>query len=448
MTVITRLLPRQVNQFFSGKTGRAAAVTMLLFASLRLGDAAMFFSRIFLGRYLPPLFFGAIDPFFSVLAVITLPVQIAGIILIRTISSAAEQNDNETIRSSIFSTLVFAAMISIFFLGFVLVFQSYILSRLHLQSSVYIVILAATAALSAWPILFSSILQGLKRFAFISALAVGQPMVSAGLILFFTVYLKLQLPGVLSARFAAELLAVFAAFVVVIPLLKGAKFQLKMPYSIKTILVKPSAWLRNDIVPVSIFIISSSVLLHFDRLFVRNYLTAFSGGYGAILSLGQIPLYLASPVKMVLFPIASAQHASGTSLDHAMRKMLLAGIAGTVCCFIFFHFAGGLILSFWRAEFISFAAGLTLYSLNMCVEVVLQLAGHIQIARRRYNGFFLMSAVIFIVCTLLYYFSASIDISRLLVVMLITRIVCAGILFTETPLCLSALTGKLRGLLR
>ena len=61
------------------------------------------------------------------------------------------------------------------------------------------------------------------------------------------------------------------------------------------------------LVPMSCYMVSYTVLWHFDRLFVRNFMLEDSGGYGAIITLGQIPMWLMGAVSFVLFPLASAE---------------------------------------------------------------------------------------------------------------------------------------------
>ena len=398
----------------SGPLGRNS---LLIFVALRIGDLAMMAGKFFLGRFLPAVEFGAIDPFLSVLVILGLPVGILCQCAVKTISRLEAREETGKRAAFIRDILRLGALGSLLSCVLVIVLNPFIFSRLHLDSVVFLYIMVGLTALIMWwlPIL-NAILQGCQKYRIIAATSAMNPI----LLLLFTVVMvgvfHRGLHGALAARLWAGGLMGILVLLFVLPLLKGPKCSYGEEIHA----------LKGTLVPMSIFLTSQTILFHFDRLFVRNFLLEESGGYAAVITLGQIPLWLIGPIILVLLPMASAEHALGRDLSRFVRQTLFMGGAITLGSTLFLGIIAGPVLQIWNAAFAPYAGYVWKYALAMGVEGMIQLVGNIEIARHQYKGFWWMGILTVVYCAVIYLFRSWMTIDILLILFLTVRIMILG----------------------
>ncbi|MDE0838082.1 MAG: hypothetical protein OSB41_03420, partial [Kiritimatiellae bacterium] len=180
--------------------------------------------------------------------------------------------------------------------------------------------------------------------------------------------------------------------------------------------------MASTTIPMAVFIISSTVLVQFDRLFVRNLLTSDSGGFGAVITLGVMPLLLIGPIVFIVFPLSAAEHAGGRTLSRFYRQSVLLALTVTGAIVLGIVLFGEPLFEMWNPNFKAYAGFAALYALAMGIEGTVHALASIEMARHRYACLWVMAITAFAMCTVLYILRFSIDLAGLIVVLGLSRV--------------------------
>lgn len=372
----------------------------LVFLAMRLGDVANLVNKIVLGRALKPQDFGAVDPVLSVVAVLSLPVGIVFQIGMKSISrlyAIGHEDQRRALVQDLSKVALVGAAVSLLF---VYAMRAYIMDRLHLDGAVYIHIVAALFLLSWVLPLLSAVLQGEHRYGVLVLPSVVSGCAVLILTWLLVVVLAQGLPGALFSRVLANALAAVALFLILRGSFAGARRSYREEWDV----------MRAMLVPMTAYVFGSAALVHFDRLFVRNFMVEQSGGYGAVVTLGAIPQYFLGALVFVLFPLAAGEHARGRDLDRYRRAAALAGIVVTAGCAVFFATVGHVLLRRWNPVFEPFAGALWVYAVAMGMQGLIDMLVSIEMARHRYGFLWLLVLPAIGYCVVLYAMRASIGV--------------------------------------
>lgn len=408
-----------VNKVWKLAGGDIGRNSLLIFLALRVGDMATFAVKIYLGRpgTAGRVDFGAIDPFYSVLTILAIPVAILCQVAVKTISrldaTGAPAGRAAFVRDLLLITLAGSALSC----GIAWLLRGLILSRLHLENHpdapwIVAALVGLLFFLSWWIPILNAVIQGRQKYRFIALLSAASPSLVAILTIVFVGSLGAALLGVFSARLLAVFIIAFAMFLVALPSARGER----TPYT------REIAPLRQTVLPMTVFIVCSTLLMHFDRLFVRNFREGASDGYAAILTLGQIPLWIIGPMTIVLLPLASAEHARGRNVSRLLRQSLAIAVPITLATAVFFALAAGPLMRLWNPAYASYSGLVWVYALAMGLEGLIQLVGNIEIARHEYAGFWWMAALAAVYCTGMYFCKGFLDLNLLLIFFVGVRI--------------------------
>ena len=377
-----------------GRFGTFGAYGLVVFVLARIGDLGMLSCRFLLGRYLPDADFGAIDPFLAVLGLVVMPVGIICTTGMKSLSRLLAQGEKEKsaglVRDLALITLAGTIVVVVIIAGG----QSYIMARLHLTSRVYVALMILLAIFAVWNPLFGTVIQGRQRyvpFALISTTL--PPFLLAGLTLLCVGMLGMGFAGALLARVGMGAITLAAMVPWMVPFWKGRRAEYRSE-------LRSAA---GALAPVAVFAISTLVLMTFDRLFVRNFLLNDSGGFAAIVTLGQIPLWLVSPLLVVLFPMASADEAVGRDTSRLLRQCIVAGVFFTLLSAAGFAVLANPLFSLWKLEFIPYAGLVWPYAIAMGLHAIICTIATFEIARHRYGGIPYIAAGTLLFCVVLYF---------------------------------------------
>ena len=185
----------------------------------------------------------------------------------------------------------------------------------------------------------------------------------------------------------------------------------------------------HSLLPVGIFLTCTTVLGNFDRLFVRNFLTSESGGYGAVVTLGAVPSLIIAGVSFVVFPLAAAAHATGRDLRKFLTQALLLGACITICCSVSYLLMGYPLMTFWKSEFAPFSRYLWPYTLAMGLHGMIMIIGYIELARDKHDFLWILVFLTFAMCSVLYFGRNFISIARILVILNVVYIIILGAMY-------------------
>lgn len=377
-----------------GRIGHLAWHSLVLFALLRVGDLANLAYRFLLGRYhLDGLDFGALDPVFSVLTILAIPATIVFLVGSRSISRLRALGLQDACASLVRDLFLVAVAGSA---GTALVVygkQDYILERLHLSGSVYVHIMASMLVLAWWTPYCRSVIQGHQRYALTAVPSIVGPFAVLGLLFFLVRGLRLGLPGALLARAGGGAVSI----VCMLFLLRGAFRGRRVSYAGELRGMGAGLW------AVAVFVVASILLSQFDHLFVRNFLLPDSAGYGAVITVGQIPVRLMDPLVFVVFPLAAREHAGGRSVRRFARQALAAGALVTLPSVAVLWFAAEPLFRLWNPLFVPYSPLVPLFALAMGFEGVMLAVSHVHLARHHYRFLWWLVVPTALACAGLYY---------------------------------------------
>jgi len=402
---------------------------LIIFIISRCGDIANLLSRIFLGRVLKSVDFGAIEPVISTLAILAVPtiaIFQVGVKSISRLQEAGEDSKRRALIADLVKVAVVGSVISVFVVAGL---QSFILERLHLDSKIYIPIVASLFVLAWWSPLAQSVIQGQRHYRIMSVPAVFTPFLMLALMFVFVGVLDWGLPGAMFARIIASGVSVLLVFILLKSVISGKKESYRDELNV----------IKSALLPMFMFLCSFTLLLHFDRLFVRNFLLTDSGGYGAVIALGMIPSYFVSPLIFVMFPLAAAEHAGGRDLRKFFAQAVGAGLLVTLLCAVGFRLFGGAIVAAWNKEFIPYAGYIWIYSLSSGLLAIIRLVAMVEMARHRYGFIWVMAVPAVLMSGMLYAHRATIGLQDVILIVLLTRVfilvgfAAAGIMKRSLP---------------
>jgi hypothetical protein len=184
--------------------------------------------------------------------------------------------------------------------------------------------------------------------------------------------------------------------------------------------------IRAGFGPMTLYVLSVTLLFNVDKLFVRNFLTSDSGGYGAVITLGAIPALMINPVIMVILPLAAAEHVTGGALYRYLRQAVHLGLAVTAVCLVLLVAAGGPLLRLWNPAFQPYAGLLGLYALTMGLDALIQIIANVQLARHAYRPLWFVGGATLLMCAALYAAREILTLNTVVAIMFATR--CAIVL--------------------
>ncbi|MEI6219300.1 MAG: hypothetical protein WCP86_10395, partial [bacterium] len=160
--------------------------------------------------------------------------------------------------------------------------------------------------------------------------------------------------------------------------------------------------IKRTMLPAMLMITSTTLLLYFDRLFVRNFLPGDSGGLGAIITLGQIPMWFLLPLVTILLPLVSAEHAAGADASRWLTQAVAIGAVVTVGCAALFGIVATPLFHYWKPSFVPYADLVWPYAIAMGLHAVILMVVNVEFARHEYGGIFWLTIVSFAACATLY----------------------------------------------
>ncbi|MBN2302257.1 MAG: hypothetical protein JXN60_07065, partial [Lentisphaerae bacterium] len=349
--------------------------TLLVFFAYRLGDVAAVAAKVVLGRWLPDEDFGAIEPIFSVLAVMCVPITILFQASVKSISRLQEKAQTDEMTGLLRDLIKITCVGSVVSVATLFLFRRLILLGLHLPDELWIVtLIAGLFALAWWNPLMMAVLQGKQRYHMVGMFVGFGPFLVLALTIMFVGMMNMGLTGSLLARVVGS-----ACWVGIVMALMSSSFRGRRGDYRAELIV-----LRGTLLPMSVFILFQTILMHCDRLFVRQYMISDSGGYGAIVTLGQIPLWLISPMIFVLFPLVSAGHVGGRDIRYLLRQAMIFGLVIGGTCILVLFFSSCLLFRLWKQSFVPYAGYVWIYTLVMVLHALTEVIARVELARNRY----------------------------------------------------------------
>ena len=399
------------------KLGPLGWGTLLVFTTTRCADLVNLVIKIYLGRVLDPVDFGAIEPVFSIIMVVGLPVAIAGNVVAKSISRMRAIGDDS--RSNTLITMTLWASLATGAIVFVITYvaRPLLASRLYLPVEQFGWVIAALCSL-AWIAQMSlSLVRGTQTFRYtLIHYAVSPACALIATLILVEGMFHDGLRGALVARIIASAITVFAMAWCFRKSITGPRAPLKTEWAV----------MGRSVLPMTLFWAGITLLMHFDRLFVRNFLPMESGGFGAIVTFGTIPVLAVSAVSFVVFPIAAAEHALGRGARRQSFQALGLGVIATLSSVFVFVLCGEWLLRSWHTSFVPYAKLLWPYALAMGLQSMILIVGEIELARHRYAMLWALLIGSVLMCATIYLGRPYMDLARVIGASIVGRVIILG----------------------
>ena len=293
--------------------GPLAWGTAIVFVIQRGADVANLACKVFLGRVLPPLDFGAVEPILATIGMLSLPAGVIFGTAVKSISRLRSQGKDAQCRALIHDLQRVALIGSMLTIGVTFLLRDFILTRLHLEDPAFIWMIAIMFATAWWAPLILSIIRAEHRYRLL--------MFSNLLGPFLLVLLTVTLVGALQLGLQGAIIARALSGVVIITILMLAiRTSHRGP---REAYPEERALMLRMLPPMAVLAVTGTLALNFDRLFVRNFLLHDSAGLSAIFMLGQIPRLFIAPIGFVLPPAVGAALMSLSTIVVAANAQLL-----------------------------------------------------------------------------------------------------------------------------
>jgi len=318
--------------------------------------------HLLMGRMLGPTDYGILASLISLSYLLSIPTATLNLVLVKFVSAFKGKKDFNAIRG-LFK--VSAQKILPFVLVFLLIFlilTPFIISFLHLNSSLPFILVLLAFFISVFLTINRAFLQGLLRFGYFSFSSILEIFLKLSLAIPLVIW-GFKVNG---ALFGFLVGGIFGYLFTLIPLrwLFEKKNQ-KLKMGKKKIL--------SFTLPVFFSTLAFTSLFTSDVVLVRHFLPGQeSGFYAALALLGKIIFFATSPIVAVSFPLISERHASGDKYRHLLWTSL--GLVGGICFLamtVYFLFPSFLIKILYGSQYLPavpflgiFAVFLTLYSLS------------------------------------------------------------------------------------
>jgi hypothetical protein len=366
--------------------------------------------------------FGAVQPVVSAITILGIPIAVVYHTGTKSISRLLAQ-DRKAQCAALVSDLMKLALIGSGVSALVIfVLNDYMLLRLHLKGSIYTWMLVGLIVLAWWRPLAQTLIRGSRRFWLVAIPSLTNPVIMIGLTVLFVIVLGWGLPGALAVRIAAGAASTIFVLLAMRRILRGPRAD----YAEETAVMKPM------LIPMAILVTSNAFLLHFDPLLVRNFMFVESAGYGAIVTLGRIPLWLINPIIFVVFPLVAANHVTGSDISRLYREGVGLGLAIVAITTGAFYFASAPIMELWNPQFSPYAPFVWMYALAMGIDSIIQVIANVEMARHRYR--FLIHFVLptVMMCGGLYVIRDTLTLDELLRILISTRLIILLGIFLST----------------
>ena len=330
------------------------AGSAILFVGNTFANFGNYLYHLLMGRMLGPIDYGILASLISISYLLGIPVAALVLVIVKYVSAFRGRKKLSTVNYFYGWINRQALIIGLLGLLIYLVFSSWIALFLHLDTSLYVVIVGLTSFIGIFFSINFATLQGFLRFSWQVIVNIVNVLVKI-ILAIGLVYLSYKLWGAISAilagMFAGYLLSIYY-----IRKLIGPK-QEEKSFSGREVIAYG--------VPVFFSILAFTSLYTTDIVLARHFLPAQEAGfYAALATLGKIIFFASSPVAMVMFPLVSERHANGKKyksffiLSLGLVFLACLGISG-----IYFFFPKLMITLLYGRQYLPAASYLFLFAI-------------------------------------------------------------------------------------
>lgn len=286
-----------------------------------------------MARLLGPAQYGELVSILALTMIITVPVGTFSLVIAKYVSLLASSNEKEKIGYLIHLFFKKVFLFSIFLFLLYLPFLPLLKKFFNLTTYRSLLATGILLTISFFLPVSKGVLQGLKRFRFISLLnileAISKLIFSVGAVL-----ISFKVGGIILAMSIGSLIL----FVITYRFLNLNKKEVTFKIDIKKEIIK-----YTKLVFLANFILM--LFLNLDILVVKHYFSPdIAGHFSAISLLGKVIFFLGGSFSFVFFPIASEVHSQKNSVTPLLKKVLRINFIISLFIIIIYFLASKFII--------------------------------------------------------------------------------------------------------
>ena len=305
--------------------------TAIVFLGTTLAGVCSLLYHLVSVRLLTPEDYGALNALISLMMFAPMAISPLGTVLPRFFTEYITKKDFTTLRfvlSKLAKRLIIAAVL-IFIL---LLLGSSFLADFLKTKSIYVIAVAVIISFSFISLLFLPLFQSFQRFklfSFIGFTSAFSKLIVGALLMF----LGWGIVGGLSGFFASHIVIILISLLFMPGIFKEKIGSTNTVANLSKSLVP----IYKYCFPVSIVMISFTILTSVDVILVKHFFSPLDAGYYSIAQMvGKIALFLPSALAIVILPKSTKAYVSNIQPHKFLYKSLFIGGA---CCFVFIAFS-------------------------------------------------------------------------------------------------------------
>ncbi len=309
----------------------------MIFIACRSGDLIQAFIGIWLvPKYVGPEELGAIIPIQQLSGFLTVPIAALTIAFTKFVNTYATRGEYGKVKSFIRDTIIGSIFLFLFCIAFAYLILPQFYNRLNIASGALTMLILASGFIGNIAQLFTSALQGLKKFKTITAINfIGAPIRLITLVVFMP--LRALSGFVLGQATPAAASSLIAASTL---------------YRELSVINGDTSW-RRDIPAIVKYLIPIGVYLAFitlsgaisNTIYRQRLPEIESAAYYMLSRFAEIVNYVGISMALVLFPLAAEAHETKKENLSILRHTIIATALTTGLLAVLFAFTGRLILS-------------------------------------------------------------------------------------------------------
>lgn len=375
-----------------------------------------YFYHLIMGKMLTVTAYGALESLISLLYLLFVPTLALSLVIVKFVSTyegkSQDSSVNKLYNYSLVKLVIFGGAFSIL----IILATPLISNFLSISDPRLVIGLALVFFANLIYILNKSVIQGAVMFFKFGLLSFIETAGKLGFGILL-VYLGFSTSGAFLAVGIGILVALLVSYVYIKQFVK-IKFDLKADFEKKAELLKFA-------IPAFVTTLALTSIYTSDIILVRHFFPgAASGFYSALAVLGKVVFFAASPVILVVFPLASEYYAKGGNY----QKYLIQGLIVTIIiCFgitgIYFLFPDFIISSLFNPKYFVIAPLLGLFGLFISIYTICALFANFYLSVHKTSSSYIVLAAAILQIILISLFHASLQ-----QVILVSTVTCLVLL--------------------
>lgn len=308
--------------------------SVFIFIANNLASFGNFLYNLSMGRLLTPQAFGDLGAIFSILVILSVPLSVFHLLIVKTVSFYWGKKKTGEIRFLLHSLTPRLFMLGFFLTAVIILLAGKLSIFLQFDNSIPFIFISMFFLLS-FPATFNrAALQGTLSFSYLSINSFAEIILKL-IVSILLVILNFGLIGALAGSLAA---GIGGYLLTIIEL----RILLRNDGKIMEIIKAPKWADLKAVLPVLLTTLTITLFFTADIILVKHFFApTVAGEYMALSTVGKIIYYLIGPIISVMFPLISGRAGNGTShIMPLLGTLVLALGISSIMIFAYFLFPG------------------------------------------------------------------------------------------------------------